>query len=93
MKLVLGNTPEMFPIEILPQEYGGNADSIEVLDQQTDALLKKYEAWMLESSKLISDESKRPKKSSWWAMWSGSSKTTSNAELDEKTILKNLRID
>lgn len=65
---------------------------MEEFDEQTKMLLKKYEEWLSESSNLVSDESKRPKKASWWGLWS-STKNTNNVEVNEKTILKNLQID
>lgn len=86
-----GNAPDNFPVEILPAEYGGEGDPVEVLDTVTKSLLEKYRDWLIESSKFKADESKRVKKASWWGLFS--TKTPQQNELDEKTILRNLQID
>lgn len=87
-----GNVPEDFPLEILPMDYGGETSSIEDLDKVTDSLWEKYRHWLLDNEKLKSDESKRiVKKSSWWGFGLFGTRTTE--ELDEKTIIKNLRYE
>lgn len=89
-----GPVPENFPVELLPADYGGEAETVEELDQQTKNLVSKYGEWLLETSYFKSDESKRIKKASWWGLFSGSNNSSSNStQLDEKTILKNLQID
>ncbi|XP_060532685.1 alpha-tocopherol transfer protein-like [Cylas formicarius] len=86
-----GNVPEDFPIELLPMDYGGEAPTVEELDATTRELFTKYRDWLLESSQFKADESKRSKKASWWGLFGNKGPQT--AELDEKTILKNLQID
>ncbi|XP_014278697.1 uncharacterized protein [Halyomorpha halys] len=50
-----------FPLELLPQDYnGGTALSSEELNEQWAKLLEEKREWFLETSKLCSDESKRP---------------------------------
>ncbi|XP_030757101.1 retinaldehyde-binding protein 1-like [Sitophilus oryzae] len=91
VKFHKGGLPEKFPTELLPMDYGGEAPTVEELDRTTKALLDKYSSWLIESSLLVADESKRPKKGSWWGLFS--SKSNQQVEIDEKNILKNLQID
>ncbi|KAG5896678.1 hypothetical protein JTB14_021317 [Gonioctena quinquepunctata] len=86
-----GNTPDNFPTELLPIEYGGESATIPELERDTRFLLEKYRHWLIESTEYKSDESKRAKKTSWWGFFNGSNK--SSEQMDEKTVLKNLQID
>lgn len=88
----VGNAAEGIPLEMMPEDYGGEAPCIEELDQQTKAMCEKYAEWLKESTvHYKSDESKRIKKASWWGLFNGS--TTNSQKLDEKSILKNLQLD
>ncbi|CAH0548875.1 unnamed protein product [Brassicogethes aeneus] len=90
VKFHKGCVPDTIPIEILPMDYGGEAPSVDDLDKDTKCLTRKYTDWLIESSKIVADESKRVKKASWWGLLTGSN---SPQKMDEKTILKNLQID
>ncbi|KAL1501765.1 hypothetical protein ABEB36_007032 [Hypothenemus hampei] len=91
VKFHKGNVPDGFPIELLPMDYGGEAPTVEELDNTTKSLLHKYHHWLIESEQFKADESKRVKKTGWFGLFS--SKSPQQVELDEKAILKNLQID
>ncbi|XP_045467228.1 alpha-tocopherol transfer protein-like [Harmonia axyridis] len=92
LKFHKGNTPEGIPLEILPMDYGGEAPTIQELDEEVKSLVDKYAVWLKETELFKTDESKRIKKTTWWGLLTGSnSKSTEN--MDEKTFLKNLQID
>jgi hypothetical protein len=92
VKFHKGNHPEEIPLELMPNEYGGETSSVEELDKSSESLWNKYHKWLLDNEKIKSDETKRStKKSSWWSWSPFGSKT--NEELDEKSIMKNLRYE
>ncbi|XP_018322061.1 alpha-tocopherol transfer protein [Agrilus planipennis] len=78
-----GRLPEGIPQEILPREYGGNAPSIDVLDKQCHSLINKYADWLIETEQFKADETKRPKKASWWSIFSGGGGNPNNLGLIE----------
>lgn len=92
---VLGNNPEGVPIEIMPEEYGGEAPSIKELDRESGEMMEKYARWLKETELFRTEESKRIKKSSsWWGFFSGSNSTSDVQQIEkERQILKNLQID
>ncbi|KAI4454748.1 alpha-tocopherol transfer protein-related [Holotrichia oblita] len=94
--LIAGIHPENIPIEILPKEYGGEACSIKDLDEETKRLSAKYIQWLRDTESFKVDDSKRPKKQSWWSYLTGSSTSPAPSmtiEQQKEEFLKNLQID
>nr|XP_022907576.1 alpha-tocopherol transfer protein-like [Onthophagus taurus] len=98
VKFHKGRVPDGFPVELMPLEYGGEAPSIEVLDATTKSMTHKYIDWLKDTEKFRVDESKRPKKPSWWSIF-GSTTTTQQSqneltiEQQKENFFKNLQID
>ncbi|KAK9754128.1 CRAL/TRIO domain [Popillia japonica] len=91
-----GIHPENIPVDILPKEYGGEACSIPELDDETKRLCYKYIQWLKDSESLKVDDSKRPKKQSWWSYLTGTSTVPSptlTIEQQKEEFLKTLQID
>lgn len=85
-----GNIPDGVPLELLPMDYGGEAPTMQELDDEVKGMIDKYAIWLRETEEIRTDESKRAKKVSWWGLFTGSNK---QQVMDEKTFIKNLQID
>lgn len=88
--------PEGVPIEIMPEEYGGEGPSIKDLDRESIEMLEKYGRWLRETELFKTDETKRIKKASWWGIFGGNTANAAAtaAQIEkEKQILKDLQID
>lgn len=90
--IFLDSVPAGFPQELLPAEYGGEAPSIDELNQENFALREKYAPFLLDSERYVSDESKRLKKSSWWGLIYGGANEES-LEKQKERFFANLQID
>ncbi|GLV36850.1 uncharacterized protein CBL_02315 [Carabus blaptoides fortunei] len=74
LKFHQGSVPDGVPLELLPEDYGGNEGLIERLhSEQYAMMIEKYQKWLLEGETLKVDESKRAKKSSWLSIFTSSS--------------------
>lgn len=93
MWLFLGDTAEGVPVEIMPEEYGGEGPSIIELDRQSEEMMEKYERWLKETELFKTDEGKRIKKASWWGLFGGNNAAAAAQIEKERQILKNLQID
>lgn len=96
VNFITGIHPENIPVDILPKEYGGEACSIPELDDETKRLCYKYIQWLKDSESLKVDDSKRPKKQSWWSYLTGTSTVPSptlTIEQQKEEFLKTLQID
>lgn len=90
----LGNNPEDVPLEIMPEEYGGEGPSIKELDRESCEMMEKYGRWLKETELFRTDEGKRIKKASWWGIFGGNNNAAAAAQIEkERQILKNLQID
>ncbi|GJQ85960.1 hypothetical protein Trydic_g21807 [Trypoxylus dichotomus] len=92
-----GIHPEGIPVEMLPKEYGGEAPSIDELDEDTKGLVAKYVQWLKDTESFKVDDSKRPKKQSWWSYFTGFSTPAHEKPLSieeqKEEFFKNLQID
>lgn len=93
LKFHKGNVAEGVPVELMPEEYGGEAPSIRELDRQCHLMMEKYARWLRETETFRTDESKRPKKASWWGIFGGGGNSGGGQIEKEKRVLKNLQID
>lgn len=94
MFVILGNSAEGVPVEVMPEEYGGEAPSIKELDRQSNEMMEKYARWLKETELFRTDEEKRVKKpSSWWGIFGSSNNNPAPQIEKERQILKNLQID
>lgn len=92
LKFHKGNEAEGVPLEIMPEEYGGEAPSVKVLDREGKEMMEKYARWLRETELFRTDESKRIKKASWWGLFGSNNNAAVQIE-KERQILKNLQID
>lgn len=90
--LFLGCEPDGVPKELLPADYGGESETLEQLNKENFVLMEKYAPWLRDSEKHVVDESKRPKKNSWWNLISGTT-TTESLEKQKERFFANLQID
>ncbi|KAI5725888.1 hypothetical protein M8J77_021311 [Diaphorina citri] len=77
----LDTLAEYFPLSILPSDYtGGQSDSVQVQQEQTKKLVKKYASWLKDFEQFEANEKKRvgkPRKQMVGAELGGSFKTLS----------------
>lgn len=78
--------------ELLPMDYGGEAPSLADLNAEVFNLREKYAPWLLESERFVTDESKRPKKTSWWNLITNNNPEES-IEKQKERFLATLQID
>lgn len=73
-------------------DYGGEAPTVEELDQDCKAMVVKYARWLKESGENFKvDETKRVKKQTWWGLLTGSN--NNEPPMTKEEFLKTIQID